>query len=105
MRKFIWNFHRFSGLTLIILLALKILTGFAMVGKITIMKSSLAHSIHTHPLLDISILLLFVFHALYGLHKIFSPKIDRSKHKTLFVTLNIIGGIVIILSLLFVYFM
>lgn len=104
MRKFIWNFHRISGIGLIILISLKILTGFSMIGKITIMDSSLSHSIHVNPWLDIPILFLFIFHALYGLFKIFSRIMERDKHKMLFFILNLLGIIILASSLVLIYF-
>jgi succinate dehydrogenase/fumarate reductase cytochrome b subunit len=62
---FPYYFIRFSGPLLLILVGLKILSGFALVGE---MKGlSWLPGLHQNRTLDFLLLLLFIFHALYGL--------------------------------------
>ena len=62
---FPYYFLRFSGPVLFILVGLKILSGYALTGKIGgILWLS---GLHDNRALDLSILVLFTFHALYGL--------------------------------------
>jgi succinate dehydrogenase/fumarate reductase cytochrome b subunit len=65
---FIWLFHRISGVTLIVLFGIKILTSYFLFTKDQ--KPDWALSLHRHPVLDILILVLFTFHSLYGLRTI-----------------------------------
>ncbi len=62
---FPYYFIRFSGPLLFILVGLKVLSGFALVGKGP--EVSWLAALHQNRTLDFSVLLLFVFHALYGL--------------------------------------
>ena len=65
---FIWLFHRISGVTLIVLFSIKILTSYFLFTKDK--KPDWALSLHRHPVLDILILVLFTFHSLYGLRTV-----------------------------------
>ena len=62
---FIWLFHRISGVTLIVLFGIKILTSYFLFTKDK--KPDWALSLHRNPVLDILILILFTFHSIYGL--------------------------------------
>ncbi len=62
---FPYYFIRFSGPLLLILVGLKILSGFALVGKAG--DGSWLSALHLNRGLDISLLFLFTFHAFYGL--------------------------------------
>ena len=62
---FPYYFIRFSGPVLFILLGFKVLSGYALVGKISAVPW--LSSLHQDPILDVSLLTLFIFHALYGL--------------------------------------
>ena len=64
-RMFIWLFHRISGVSLIILFGIKILTSFFLFTKDK--KPDWALSLHRQPVLDVLILILFTFHSIYGL--------------------------------------
>ncbi len=67
---FVWVFHRISGVLLIFLLSLQLLTGF--------FQSSLSNSetvkalagLHDHAILVSLLAFLIIFHALYGLRTI-----------------------------------
>jgi len=62
---FPYYFIRFSGPLLLILVGLKILSGYALVGKIE--GDSWLSTLHLNRALDILLLFVFIFHALYGL--------------------------------------
>jgi succinate dehydrogenase/fumarate reductase cytochrome b subunit len=62
---FPYYFIRFSGPLLLVLVGLKILSGYSLVGKIQ--GISWLANLHLNRALDILLLFTFVFHALYGL--------------------------------------
>ncbi len=61
---FPYYFIRFSGPLLLILVGLKILSGYSIVGRI---QAPWLSDLHVNKTLDVLLLLFFVFHALYGL--------------------------------------
>ncbi len=97
---FIWLFHRISGVTLIILFGIKILTSFFLFTKDQ--KPDWALSLHRHPVLDILILVLFTFHSIYGLRTVVID-LGCRKEKLLFWAANIAAGILSI-ALIILYF-
>ena len=62
---FPYYFIRFSGPLLFILVGLKIFSGYALIGKIQ--GVSWLTNLHLSKSLDFFLILLFIFHALYGL--------------------------------------
>jgi succinate dehydrogenase/fumarate reductase cytochrome b subunit len=62
---FPYYFIRFSGPLLLILVGLKIVSGYALVGKMA--GPSWLSNLHHNLASDILLLFLFIFHALYGL--------------------------------------
>jgi succinate dehydrogenase/fumarate reductase cytochrome b subunit len=78
---FIWLFHRISGVTLAVLIGIKILTSFFLFTPDQ--KPDWALSLHRHPVLDILILVLFTFHSLYGLRTV-AIDLGYRKEKQLF---------------------
>jgi succinate dehydrogenase/fumarate reductase cytochrome b subunit len=65
---FVWVFHRVSGLLLIVLLSLKFLTAFFMMTKDK--KPDWSIVLHANPLADTLLIVLCVFHALYGVRTV-----------------------------------
>jgi succinate dehydrogenase/fumarate reductase cytochrome b subunit len=65
---FIWLFHRISGVALIVLIGIKILSGYFLFTKEQ--KPDWALSLHRQPTLDVLLLVLFTFHSAYGLRTI-----------------------------------
>ncbi|MGZ3537366.1 MAG: hypothetical protein ACXVAB_04960 [Thermodesulfobacteriota bacterium] len=61
---FPYYFIRFSGPLLFILVGLKILSGYALTGKIQ--GVSWLTDLHLSKSLDFSLIFLFIFHAFYG---------------------------------------
>jgi succinate dehydrogenase/fumarate reductase cytochrome b subunit len=62
---FPYYFIRFSGPLLLILVGVKIMSGYALVGKIA--GVSWLSNLHQNRAFDIVLLFLFIFHAFYGL--------------------------------------
>ena len=97
---FIWLFHRISGVTLIILFGIKILTSFFLFTKDQ--KPDWALSLHRHPVLDVLILVLFTFHSIYGLRTV-ALDMGCRKEQLLFWAANIAAGIISI-AFIILYF-
>ncbi|HON85390.1 MAG TPA: hypothetical protein PK864_05105 [Syntrophorhabdaceae bacterium] len=95
---FIWLFHRISGVSLIILFGIKILTSFFLFTKDK--KPDWALSLHRQPVIDVLILILFTFHSIYGLRTI-AIDMGYRKEKKLFWLSNIVAGVI---SLILIYF-
>jgi succinate dehydrogenase cytochrome b556 subunit len=95
---FIWLFHRISGATLIILIGIKILTGYFLLPKDN--RPDWALSLHRHPVIDILILILFTFHSIYGIRTIIID-FGYRKEKQLFWISNITAAAV---SAILIYF-
>lgn len=99
---FIWLFHRISGVTLIVLIGIKIFTSFFLFTKDA--KPDWALSLHRHPVLDILILVLFAFHSLYGLRTI-AIDLGYRKEKQLFWAASIAATVIsVVLISLYVRF-
>jgi len=78
---FPYYFIRFSGPLLLILVGLKILSGYALVGKINGIPWLLG--LHQNRSLDLLLLFIFIFHALYGL-RLFLIDLGMMKQERLF---------------------
>lgn len=74
---FVWVFHRVSGLLLIFLLALQVVSGYLQSGT-----SALAR-LHNQAALNILLVFLLIFHAMYGLRTILMD-LGVKKEKLLF---------------------
>jgi len=96
---FIWLFHRISGVSLIILFGIKIMTAFFLFSKDK--KPDWALSLHRQPVIDILIFILFTFHSIYGLRTIVLD-LGCRKEKRLFMLSNI-AATVISLALIYMY--
>ena len=97
---FIWVVHRVSGLLLILLLGVKFLTSFFLMTKAQ--KPDWALVLHTNPFTDTLLIILVVFHALYGLRTIIID-LGVRKEKLLFWVFTILS-VVFSAALLIVYF-
>jgi succinate dehydrogenase/fumarate reductase cytochrome b subunit len=95
---FIWLFHRISGVSLIILIGIKIFTSYFLFTKDK--KPDWALSLHRHPVLDVLILILFTFHSIYGLRTV-AIDLGYKKEKQLFVLSNIVASLI---SAVLIYF-
>jgi len=97
---FVWVFHRITGLLLIVLLSLKLLTSFFLMTKEQ--KPDWALVLHTNPFTDSLIILSIVFHALYGLRTVLID-LGLRKEKLLFWIFTLLG-LGLSAALLIVYF-
>jgi succinate dehydrogenase/fumarate reductase cytochrome b subunit len=96
---FIWLFHRISGATLIVLIGIKIFTGYFLRPKEG--RPDWALSLHRHPVIDVLILILFTFHSIYGIRTIIID-FGYRKEKQLFWISNIAA---VIVSAILIYFL
>jgi len=97
---FIWVVHRVSGLLLILLLGVKFLTSFFLMTKAQ--KPDWALVLHTNPFTDTLLIILVVFHALYGLRTVIID-LGVRKEKLLFWIFTLLS-IILSAALLTVYF-
>jgi succinate dehydrogenase/fumarate reductase cytochrome b subunit len=97
---FIWLFHRISGVSLIILIGIKIFTSYFLFTKDK--KPDWALSLHRHPVLDVLILILFTFHSIYGLRTV-AIDLGYKKEKQLFLLSNIVASVIAVV-LIYFYF-
>ena len=95
---FIWLFHRISGATLIVLIGIKIITGYFLLPKDN--RPDWALSLHRHPVIDILILILFTFHSIYGIRTIIID-FGYRREKQLFWISNITATVI---SAVLIYF-
>lgn len=95
---FIWLFHRISGATLIVLIGIKIITGYFLLPKDN--RPDWALSLHRHPVIDILILILFTFHSIYGIRTIIIDFGYRREKQLLWIS-NIAAAVV---SAVLIYF-
>ncbi len=96
---FIWLFHRISGVSLILLIGIKIFTSYFLFTKDK--KPDWALSLHRHPVLDVLILILFTFHSIYGLRTI-AIDLGYRKEKQLFLLSNVVASCLSVI-LIFLY--
>jgi len=86
---FPYYFIRFSGPLLLVLVGVKILSGYSLIGKFG--ESSWLSHLHQNHAIDIILLFLFIFHACYGL-RLFLIDLGMMKHeKFLFWLFTILG--------------
>ena len=88
---FIWLFHRISGVSLVLLIGIKILTSYFLFTKDK--KPDWALSLHRQPVLDVLILMLFTFHSIYGLRTVLID-LGYKKEKQLFLLANVLASVI-----------
>ena len=88
---FIWLFHRISGVSLVLLIGIKILTSYFLFTKDK--KPDWALSLHRQPVLDVLILILFTFHSMYGLRTVIID-LGYKKEKQLFLLANVLASVI-----------
>lgn len=96
---FIWLFHRISGLALILLIGVKILSGYALTGQIELKNTD---AWHINKTIDVLILFLFIFHSLYGLRTIIVD-LGVKRERLLFWSFNIIAVVLFGLVYYWIY--
>jgi len=86
---FPYYFIRFSGPLLLVLVGLKILSGYSLVGKID--SASWLPGLHQNQIFDLILLFIFIFHACYGLRLFLIDLGMMKQEKLLFWIFTIIG--------------
>ena len=95
-----YYFIRFSGPLLLILVGLKILSGFALIGKAG--GASWLSNLHLNRSLDMGLLFLVTFHAFYGL-RLFLIDLGMVKREgLLFWVFTLVSAVLLLFS--YVYF-
>jgi succinate dehydrogenase/fumarate reductase cytochrome b subunit len=98
---FPYYFIRFSGPLLLILVGVKILSGYALIGRIS--GISWLSDLHQNRALDILLLFLFIFHAFYGLRLFLIDLGMVKQEKSLLWILTIISAGLFVLSYLYFF--
>jgi len=93
---FSYYFLRFSGPLLLVLVGLKILSGYALTGRIQ--GVSWLPALHQNGTLDFFLLLLFIFHALYGLRLFLIDLGMVRQENLLFWTSSLVAAVAFIFS-------
>ncbi len=97
---FPYYFIRFSGPLLLILVGLKILSGYSLTGKIP--GVPWLPGLHENRTLDFLLILLFIFHAFYGLRLFLIDIGMMGREKLLFWVFTLVGmGLFVLGYLLF----
>ena len=98
---FPYYFLRFSGPVLFILVGLKILSGYSLIGKIGVI--SWLSGLHDNRALDLSLLVLFIFHALYGLRLFLIDLGMMNRERLLFWIFTIVSAGLLIFFLIYFF--
>ncbi len=98
---FPYYFLRFSGPVLFILVGLKILSGYSLIGKIGVI--SWLSGLHDNRALDLSLLAFFIYHALYGLRLFLIDLGMMSRERLLFWIFTILSAGLLIFSLIYFF--
>lgn len=93
--------HRLSGLLLIPLILLKILSGYGLVDKIPFFQYATAVKYHVAQLIDIPLLLFFLMHGAFGVLRIILPKL-KNKTRSIVITF-LIAFLFFALAIAFLY--
>ena len=98
---FPYYFVRFSGPLLLILVGLKILSGYSLVGRIQGVSG--LSNLHINRTLDLLLLFVFIFHALYGLRLFLIDFGMVKKEKVLFWASTIISAGLFVFSYIYIF--
>jgi len=99
--KIVRTAHRLTGLLLIPLVLLKLLTGFNMVGKLDLLIYEKASSIHLGAYIDIPLLFCFIFHGSLGILRMLLPGL-KHKERGIFISLGM-AALLSVSALVFLY--
>jgi succinate dehydrogenase/fumarate reductase cytochrome b subunit len=101
---FIWIFHRVTGILLIFLIAIKIISGLGLTGRISV--QDVIYGLHfgnaVSMTIDIALIFLVTFHALYGIRTILVD-LGIKREKLLLWGFSGAGVVIVTLAMLFVY--
>jgi succinate dehydrogenase cytochrome b556 subunit len=91
---FVWIFHRVSGLLLIFLISFQLFTGFFQASASNSPLVGTLADLHRHAALNCLMVILFVFHSLYGIRTILLD-LGMGREKTLFWCCNVLGLVIV----------
>jgi len=97
---FPYYFLRFSGPVLLIFVGIKILSGYSLVGSIE--QIAWLSSLHENRTLDLSLLFVFILHALYGV-RLFLIDLGMTQERFLFWAATAMGLVLFAFSYLYFY--
>ena len=95
---FVWVFHRVSGLLLIVLLSIQLVTGFFQASSSSSDLVATMASLHRHAALNCLMVFLLVFHSLYGIRTILMD-LGLGREKLLFWCSNALGLVIFVVFL------
>jgi len=95
---FVWIFHRISGILLIFLLPLQLLTGFFQASSSNSEAVRAVAGLHKYPALNYLLVFLIVFHALYGVRTMLLD-LGVKREKLLFWVCTVLGIILFVVFL------
>ena len=93
---FPYYFIRFTGPLLLLLVGLKIISGFALVGRMN--GIPWLSGLHQNGILDVLLLFVFIFHAFYGLRLFLVDLGMVKKEKVLFWISTVLSILALVLS-------
>ena len=95
---FVWIFHRVSGLLLIFLLSLQLVTGFFQASTSNSDLVVMMAGMHQHAVLNCLMVFLLVFHSLYGIRTILMD-LGLGREKFLFWCSSALGLVIFVVFL------
>jgi succinate dehydrogenase/fumarate reductase cytochrome b subunit len=99
---FVWVFHRISGVLLIALLSVQLLTGLMQTSSWNAEAVKTSAALHKHALLTSLLVLLVIFHSSYGVRTILLD-LGIRREKLLFWVCTV-GGALLFFAFLICYF-
>jgi hypothetical protein len=81
---------------------MKIISGFTMTGHLSIFDQASGYKIHNTVFTDIPLLFIFLFHAAYGILKIYMPKRNEKKIRAFIIT-NILALLIFLAAMAAIY--
>jgi len=87
---FVWVFHRVSGLLLIVLIGVQLITGFVQATPAAPATIKSAAALHQHEALVCLLVFLFIFHSLYGIRTILMD-LGMRRERSLFWACTAVG--------------
>jgi succinate dehydrogenase hydrophobic anchor subunit len=100
---FVWLFHRVSGLALLLLMTLKIVTGLATAGRMGPHIQNTVGLWHQARVIDLPLLFFFLYHGLYGLRTMWLD-LGWGREKAVFWSATVAAGVLFLCVGFFFYF-
>lgn len=91
-----WLIQRITAILLVVLLPLKIYSGYAMIGKLP--GGSVVAGLHINAALDALLLFAVIFHALYGVRVILIDVGVVKDNRSIFTLFTILGAVLFAIS-------